>query len=246
MIGGIFSLTLLVYPLLPIAVAFVILRQRNRTAPSERAHGVIYFVQIIGICAAGWAALLAIFHTVLVFQPFTAINVSAAVAPFEPWSIPRSPLADAAPGAYVIFTDVEQVRVAVSHADITTQLLQASGNVLLQLPTIAIGAFVAILCQRIIRNAPFAAELARLSWIGAGVFLVAGFAGQVLDGLASYRLVQIAFDLIGANDPSAELPTPVWPNPLDLWPLWGALALAVLAVLIRHGASLQRETEGLV
>lgn len=246
MITGISSLVLLAYPLVAIIVAIVVLYRRNRTAPGERVAGIVYFVQIVAICAAGWGALIAVSHAVLPFQPYTAIDAWATVAPFEPWTVPGFPLSDEVPGTYVIFADINQVRLAVPHADLGTMLMQAAGNMLLQLPTITIGVFVAILCQRIIRNAPFAAELARLSWIGAGVFFVAGFAGQALSDFVAHRLALIAFGLIKANDPSADLPTPVWPSSLDLWPLWGALALTVLAVLIRHGARLQKDSEGLV
>lgn len=246
MITELFTLALLAYPLLTVVIAVVVLRRRNRTEPDERAPGIIYLVQIVGASAAGWATLLAVSQSVIVFQPQTAIDAVTEVEPFTPWSIPSFPLLEDATGAYVIFADVHQVRVAVPNGDLGSQLLQVLGGVTLQLPTVAVGVFVAILCGRIIRKAPFAAELARLSTIGAGVFLVAGFAGQVVTDLASYRLAATAFDLVRAENPSASLPTPIWPSPVDLWPLWGALALAVLAVLIRHGARLQRDTEGLV
>lgn len=235
-----------VFWLVPIVAGIVTLVRRNRMAPRERPNGLIYLAQVVGVTAAGWGAFIAVSQSTLVFQPLTAVHALADVLPFEPWDVSGFPSEEDPDATYLMFVDVDRVRVAVAQADAGTQLLQLVGNVLTQLPTITIGVFVVMLCERIIRGAPFAASLVRLSWIGAGVFLVTGFVGQLLSNLAAFRLAEIAFELIRAESPLAELPTPVWPGSLDWWPLWGALALAVLAVLIRHGARLQKDTEGLV
>ncbi|MGL3150422.1 hypothetical protein ACSS7Z_08650 [Microbacterium sp. A82] len=231
-------------PLLPIIAAFVILRRRNRVEPEARVPGIVYLTQLVGATAAGWATLVAVATVPMVFRRMTAVHAEAAVSPFTPWPIPTADTMS--PEPYVMVAHVDSIRVGVAQADVGTQILQALGSVISALPPIAIGIFVVILCERIIRRAPFAAHLVKLSWIGAGVFLVTGFAGQLLSGLASFRLAEIAFELIRADSPAANLPTPAWPAWPDLWPLWGALALGVLAVLIRHGIRLQRDTEGLV
>ncbi|WP_404473655.1 hypothetical protein [Microbacterium aerolatum] len=233
------------YPLIPIIAVFMVLWRRNRAPVSDRAPGVIYLTQVVGATAAGWAALFGAARAAIAFRPMTAVSIFADVAPFAPWPVPVA-MAEDMDSPYVMATDIEQVRVTVAQTDTGTQVLQLLGNIVTQLPIIAIGVLVVILCERIIRGAPFAASLVRLSWIGAGVFLVTGFVGQLLSNLAAFRLAEIAFELIRAESPLAELPSPVWPGSLDWWPLWGALALAVLAVLIRHGARLQKVTEGLV
>lgn len=233
------------YPLVPLIAVFVILRRRNRTAPGDRAPGVIYLTQAVGATAAAWSLLLAVLSVPAIFGRQSAIDASADVMPFSPWALPDPQAVDDA-SPHIMFADFDQVRLAVSHADLGTQVLQVAGSVVSALPMITIGVFVTLLCERIITGAPFATQLVRLSWVGAGVFLVTGFAGQLLSDLAAFRLAELAFDLIGADNGGLELPTPVWPTGLDLWPLWGALALGVLAVLIRHGIRLQRDTEGLV
>ncbi|HWK78842.1 MULTISPECIES: hypothetical protein [unclassified Microbacterium] len=232
--------------LVPVIAAVVILRRRNRVEPRDRAPGIIYLTQLVGVVAAGWGAVVAINQSVLAFQPLTAVHALASVAPFQPWDVRGFPREWDSPETYLMFVDIDQVRVAVAQADVWVRLLQAVGNVLMQVPTITIGVFVVILCGRIIHGVPFAATLVKLSWIGAGVFVLTGFAGQLLSGLAAFQLANVAFEFVRAEHPVAELPTPIWPGPLDWWPLWGALALAVLAVLIRHGARLQKDTEGLV
>lgn len=224
----------------------MILRRRNRVSPPDRAPGVIYFTQIAGISAAGWSAIASLTVCAAILQPGTAVETVANVSAFSPWPVPAGPGEDASSVPYLMWANVDEVHLAVAQTDLGTRLLQMLGHVVSRVPVITIGVFVTILCERIIRHAPFASRLIRLSWIGAAVFAITGFAGQSLSDLASFRLAEIAFDLIRADSPAAEPPTPIWPASLDLWPLWGALALAVLAVLIRHGARLERETEGLI
>lgn len=231
-------------PLLPLIAAFVILRRRNRVEPEARVPGVIYLTQLVGATAAGWATLIAVATVPLTFRRMTAVHADAAISPFSPWPIPTADTMS--PEPYLMVAQVDSIRIGVAQADIGTQTLQALGSVVSALPPIAIGIFVVILCERIIRRAPFAAHLVKLSWIGAGVFLLAGFAGQILTDLASFRLAEIAFDLLHSEHPARAMPTPMWLTWPDLWPLWVALALGVLAVLIRHGIRLQRDTEGLV
>lgn len=235
---------LLAIPLLPIIATFVVLRRRNRVVPESRVPAIIYLTQLVGATVAGWAALRAVWTVPTIFQRMTAVHTEAAVTPFEPWPLPDASPMD--PEPYVMVANVDNIRIGVAQADLGTQILQALGSIVTAIPPIAIGVFVVLLCERIIRRAPFAAYLVRLSWTGAGIFFVAGFAGQLLSGLAGSRLAEIAFQLMRAEDPTIGLPTPAWTANLEFWPLWGALALGVLAVLIRHGSRLQKDTEGLV
>jgi len=238
-------LAIVAYPALPLVAVFVILWRRNRTTPDDRAPGVIYMTQAVGATTAAWSLLFAVLSVWVIFGRQSAIDISANVTRFSPWPLPDpQAIDDASP--QIMLADVDQIRLAVSHADFGTQVLQFTGSVVSALPMITIGVFVVLLCERIITGAPFAAQLVRLSWIGAGVFLITGFAGQLLSDLAAFRLAEVAFELIGPDNPGLALPAPIWPAGLDLWPLWGALALGVVAVLIRHGIRLQRDTEGLV
>lgn len=235
----------LTYMVAPLAIAFIILRRRNRVSPEHRVSGVVYLAQFVGANTALVTALIAVGSAYSIFENGSAIDAIVNVAPFSPWPLP-DPFGVERDGAYVMAADIDQVRLAVAQADVGTRLLQALGGVVTAIPVVTIGVFVAILCERIIQRRPFAPQLVKLAGIGAGVFLVAGFAGQLLSGLAATRLSEIAFALIRDVSPSAETPTPTWPWPIEFWPVWGALALSVLAILIRHGMQLQRDTEGLV
>lgn len=232
--------SLLVLVLTPI----IVLVRRNRTEPAERVAGVVYVTQILGVLTAG-AAILTLISAVAPFQRRTAVAVEAPIGSFLPWSLPPSPGSESSE-SYVMSAKFTVIELTVAQADLGTKILQALGILLAALPALTIGIVVVLLCERIIRRSPFVATLARMSWIGAGVLFVAGFAAQIVSGLASFRLAEIAFDLIRNENPGATLPAPAWPLDFDLWPLWSALALGILAVLLTHGIRLQRDTEGLV
>jgi hypothetical protein len=239
------TVMIVAFPIAAIVAIVTVLVRRNRVQPGARVSGVVYLTQIVGATAAAWAALTAL-TPLAVLQGPAALHAAAAVMPFfSPWTLPAAPDANSVE-PYVMLADVSGIRVAVANLDAGTLSLQVLGIIVSALPAIAMGVFVVLLCERIMRRSPFAEALIRMSWIGAGIFLVAGFVGQLLSGLAGFRIATIAFDLIRSDDPSAELPPLLWPAAVAPRPLWGALALGVLAVLIRHGARLQKDTEGLV
>lgn len=230
---------------IPTITAFVVLRRRNRQEPSSRASWMIYVTQIVAVTASGWVLVTAFASIPAVFGQYSAAHTTANVAAFSPWTVASPPkIEETAP--YVFFAEFTSADIAVARADSGTRMLQTLGILVAGLPPVMLGVTTAILCGRIIQQRMFIPSLVRLSWISAGVFLVAGFGGQLLSTLAGFRLAQTAFGILATTHTSSTFPTPIWPAALDLWPLWGALALGVLAVLLSNGNRLQRDTEGLV
>lgn len=119
-------------------------------------------------------------------------------------------------------------------------LLFIAQTLLLALATVPAVALRAI-AVRAAAGTPFDRRVAQTLWASAMIVLVAGLAQDLTGSIARTLTAQAVLPEEGAlSAPSAfELTVPVWP-------FAAAVALAALAAVFRHGARLQRETEGLV
>lgn len=99
------------------------------------------------------------------------------------------------------------------------------------------GVVVARLCRLAAAGRPFARDASRWLMISAVSVLAAGIASDVLLTAGRYLA---ALEALGDTAPSGFAMT------LPVWPIGAALALAALAVIFRHGARIQRETDLLV
>jgi hypothetical protein len=87
---------------------------------------------------------------------------------------------------------------------------------------------------------PFHAVTTRSMYIGAVVVAVTGLGSDVLSSIGQTAILR---DLLSPGD--TGYPEFFYVQS-TLWPLGAALLLAALAAIFRHGARLQRDTEGLV
>lgn len=114
-----------------------------------------------------------------------------------------------------------------------------------QLLTLALAALPAVVIRVITVRAaagdPFAPRVAKTLWVSSILVLVIGI---VRDLLAPIGQTLAARAVWQEGGPLSE-PT-VFALTLQIWPFAGALVLAALAAVFRHGHRLQRETEGLV
>nr|WP_274636054.1 hypothetical protein [Microbacterium bovistercoris] len=119
----------------------------------------------------------------------------------------------------------------------------------------AIAGLIALACFHLLAGRAFAPVVARMAMVTAVVVAAGGVATQVLGDIAgSMAAAEVLHYTGGGWDeiPGAE-------DPLDMWwphaaftvsfpflPLAAGLAFAALAALLKYGAKLQRDTEGLV
>lgn len=148
------------------------------------------------------------------------------------------------------YTEPTVVCAAVSSADVTiaalgfsTKALLALGQ-LLSLVVVAMPAVVVVIvCTYAVRGAPFAKPAARWLFIAAVVILVAGVGSAILTDVGHSLAAAEAFP---APDDGSVTAQSTYRITVPPWPIGVAFALGALGVVFRHGARLQRETEGLV
>jgi hypothetical protein len=94
------------------------------------------------------------------------------------------------------------------------------------------------------KGTPFSRAVGRWMLITAVVVLIAGVGGDLATDIGR-ELAAAA--VLPPPDSGAAVTTKGYPRiDVSLWPIGAALALGALGAVFRHGAVLQRETEGLV
>lgn len=131
----------------------------------------------------------------------------------------------------------------------------AIGQALWWLVPGAVAAMVALSCLQLLRGRAFAPVLSRMSMLTAVVVCAGGIGAQVLSdiagSMASTELLSYSGggfeEVAGIEDVlKAWWPDPMFSVTVPFWPIAAGLAFAALAVILRHGTRLQRDTEGLV
>lgn len=224
---------------LPVVLIIAVFRARR----TGTATPIVRIALIVSATWAGLALLRTVVVTVFWFTPNTYPFFTLRSQPYwpapSPWDV--DPAADVA-GLGIQTGGFTTASVTASGLSLPTRGMLASGDVLAGLVTVILAGLVAFTCFRLLRERPFAPELARLSLIAGATCLIGGFASQVLLQLggaaATDELIRggMAPDGLVADSGLA----------LDFWPLWVAIGLGAFAVFLRYGVSLQRETEGLV
>ncbi|GGO64795.1 hypothetical protein GCM10010910_20490 [Microbacterium nanhaiense] len=128
-------------------------------------------------------------------------------------------------------------RVSVDGVPLGARALLATGELLTTIAILAPFALVAAVCFETLRGRTFGNTVIRSLWTAAAVILAAGTLGGAIAPFGEFLA------LSGID--SAYAPQSVHTS-LTLLPLGGALLCAALAAIFRHGARLQRDTEGLV
>ena len=131
----------------------------------------------------------------------------------------------------------ESTRVSLDGVALGARALLATGGLLTTIAILAPFALVAIVCFETLRGRTFGKTVIRSLWITAAVILVAGILGGAIAPFGEFLA-------LSGVDP-AYAPQSIQTS-LTLLPLGGALVCAAFAAIFRHGARLQRDTEGLV
>jgi len=204
---------------------------------ARRERAATPIVRIALIVSAAWAAIAlfwGITRSFLWFQ--SGVGIPFDLRTEEYWPRPAG--------------DVAQVLGGFSTAQLTaidtlstgTRTVLAAGDLMSTLVTVALAGLVALACFRFVQGVPFARELPRLSLIAAAVALVGGVASQIVEQLgATYALSEITTAGFASSAVHAASPFTI-----DWWPVWLAIGLGAFAALMTYGATLQRDTEGLV
>lgn len=165
-------------------------------------------------------------------------------------------------GAFVEGASATRISGGFTAADVVVEGLSAGarvcwaiGQALWWLVPGAVAAMVALSCFQLLRGRAFAPVLSRMSMVTAVVVSLGGIGAQVLSdiagSMASSELLEYSgggYEKVAGIDDvlDAWWPDPVFSVTLPFWPIAAGLAFAALAVILRNGTRLQRETEGLV
>jgi len=142
--------------------------------------------------------------------------------------------------------------VWVTGASPAARVFWALGQGIGYLVPTAVAALIAITCFQLLRGVPFARIVVRAALITAVVVLVGGVAADVLSqiggSIVSHELLSVtaATGLTEQQDLDSLLPQPMTSVTIPLWPIGVGLGFAALAAVLKYGAVLQRDTEGLV
>lgn len=231
------------YLAFPVLLVRALLR-RNGTPVADRAHGVVYLTLAVAGGMVWWAAVSVVINIIFQFMPGSGSNLFASIGPqiYDPWNISFSGWEVTTP--YAISPGFTELRFSPVNVTWWSKALYTAGTALILVVPVALALSVASVCARIIDGRPFGARLSALAWWTAGVVLVAGLGGQVLLNAGTYHAAVQVLPWLSAQT-TGELPQITMAG-VDLWPLYAALGVAVVAVLLKHGTRMQRDTDGLV
>lgn len=200
-----------------------------------RRHGTTASLAVRAAAAfAGvWLALAAIGVPFAIVRLVRAPALEVAASTGESWD--AYCVADAPNGASTLLC--EGSRMLATGVTLGPRLLVEGGVLSTSIAMAAPALALFVLCRRALQNSVFPASIPRLLLVCGATTLVFGSLAPILaemgNGLA-------AAEVLPSEVPVTYLFTVPW------WPALVALACAALAAIFRHGARLQRDTEGLV
>lgn len=222
-------------------VALMVWDARRRKSPSV-------LLDVIAAMARVWVAIVLLGAGLLIIRGFTTAPYDIAAMPISPaWptSLPCQTSGYEPTGATELYcASADTAHATVSGLDGGLRALLTAGDLLSLLVLGVPGIVIAVLSQRAVVGAAFAARTSRWLLISAIIVLVAGTLGPMLTDIGAALVAQQVLPPADANVAVAAGRTFSIAPPL--WPLGVALGLAALSVIFRQGARLQRETEGLV
>ena len=237
----------LVVVALSVVVAFA--RAGGRGRGESSVIRVTFWVTLLwaGIAIAG--ALVTAVATLVQ----SAVQITVPTAAYWP-ALPEGAFVE---GASATRTDggFTAADVVVEGLSTGARVCWAIGQALWWLVPGAVGALVAMSCYQLLRGRAFAPVLSRMSMVTAVVVCLGGIGAQVLSdiagSMASTELLAYSgggFEEVAGIDDvlDAWWPDPMFSVTLPFWPIAAGLAFAALAVILRNGTRLQRDTEGLV
>lgn len=221
-----------------------------------RRAGVDVDISLTLTFSALFAALSVIGAGITLANLLTAAQLSVTIPVREYWPTPPEGVEIATSGATATrlsggFTSADLV---VEGASSGARWLWASGQTLAILVPAAVAALIAIACFQLLRGRAFAPVVYRTAMVTALVVLVAGMGAQALSEFGASLISAEVLDISGATvtgapegwDVMALLPQSAMHMTIPLWPLGAAAGFAALGAILKAGARLQRDTEGLV
>ncbi|WP_405215991.1 hypothetical protein [Agrococcus sp. Ld7] len=226
----------------------------TRRGADERRDAAALPVIMIG--ATAYAALAAIGTLWSTIATLAASQVQVALPVRTFWPSPLPGVTDiSGPTASVVSGGFSVAAVEVTGLDLTARAFLAGGIIVQGATLVVIGIVVALLCRRLLTDAPFAASLTRSLRLAAGTLALGGIVWQALTAIGStlaanqvLRIDSWAFtgDVPAGGVADTGLPEPSLAFTIEFWPILIALALVAVAAAFRTGERMQRETAGLV
>lgn len=205
---------------------------------------------------AAWvaAALLLATAAVTAIVGLAAPSVTMTVPMLHAWPLPLPDAEIDTGSAHIESSGVALAQLTLSGLSLPARLLWIGAQALSLLLPAGVALLVARGAALLRDGAPFSPVLARTTGVTALTVLVIGSAAPVLGGIAgsmaSYEALQVrSAEWSGYPDewsPHTALPEPTVFVSFDFWPLGVAIALFAVTAILRHGARLQKDVEGLV
>lgn len=236
--------------LIGFAIIFVVASRRAKTTgdPSPLV-GVALWVSAV------WAGVSAIAAVVIVLTALMQDDIRVTIPVQEFWpQLPEGttfegPTATRVGGGFVT---AEIVATGLSTA---VRVSWAIGQGLAVLVPGVVAALLAMACFQLKAGRAFAPVVSRMAWVTAAVVAAGATTAQVLSDvagtMAAAELLRVEAssyrEVAGIEDAfDAWMPDPGFLITFPFWPLAAGLGFAALAIILQHGARLQRDTEGLV
>ena len=206
---------------------------------------------------AAWAAtvLLLAAAAVTVVADLVSPLITITVPIRHVWPLPLAGVDIDTGPAHVESAEVALAQLTLSGLSLPVRLLWTASQALSLLLPASVAFLVARGAALLRDGAPFSPVLARTTGTAALIVLLAGSIAPVLGGtagsMASHEALQVTSAAWSGGYPDDWSPQDVMPEPtvfvpFEFWPLGVAVALLVVTAILRYGARLQKDTEGLV
>ncbi len=247
MFQGLLVMVVVAGALVAIAALFAFLTTGSDT---EDRRGVRLVGLASLVIAVGFGAL-AIFSAVSTLVPGTPVAVTIPVETVAIEPHPGVTFLDG-PAAHIASGGFTSAEVTSTDLGLGTRLFLAAGGLLTAAVVVMIAIVVTVVCRRLLAGRPFASAVTRLAFATALVALIAGFAGQVLEGIGSSQAAQellfiggAALEDAPAGTDDTGFPTARFLVEIEFWPIAVAFILGVFATLVRFGGAVERQRDDL-
>lgn len=242
------GLLFIVLILLALAAAVLLLRAAWRADDARAIVNTTYWLALI------FSVVITITGTIAVVTTLVAkiVTVDIAVATFWP-TLPEGVTLEGM-DASIRSGGFTTATLDLAGLSMSARILLATSIALQVVTVVAISSAVVAMCRQARTGRPFARTGARVATVAAVIVAAAGLAAQTIGDIGANMAARQALDWEGAGQDCTESCPDIttwWPEPaitfeLSLWPIGAALVLVALGMIWRHGAALERETEGLV
>lgn len=216
---------------------------RRRRSPS-------IILDVTAAVARMWIALVGVGIVIAVWRWLSAGDTWIEALPVSmPWptTLPceAGTWTESFTTATLVCAHVDSVDATIVSLSLGAKLLLATGEVLSLIVVALPAVVVSVICGQAHKGAPFTRLVSRWLFIAAIVILVAGLGSEI--ATSAGRALAAAEVLPAPTGPGdSGVTSQYFRLTVPVWPIGAALALSALGVVFRHGAVLQRETEGLV